>query len=355
MPRIAYHPRMLQYSFGPDHPFKPERLRRAMDLLTAVAEVEVYDPGPGLEEDLSRVHDPVYVEAVETGRTSPNLDRFGFGPGDNPAFEGMHGAALAYTAGTLAAAREVRDGARIGLTLGGGLHHAQRAFASGFCIYNDPAMAISILRERFERIAYIDIDLHHGDGVQAIYLDDPQVLTCSIHQDGRTLYPGSGFVHEVGRAGTSVNVPLAPGTSGDVWLGAFERGILAAVDRFQPEAVVLEMGADPHFMDPLGHLQVSAQEWIEAVRRVRDLGLPLVACGGGGYSVDSVVRMWAAAALTLCDLPVPDRLPADHHLPGGSEAFWDILMPPRGHGDEFADRVLSEFEALVLPGIPTPS
>ena len=347
-PSIFYHPRMFSYSFGPSHPFKPERLRRAMDLLGAVAEIEVVDPGPGLPEDPLLVHDPAYVEAVR--RYSPGVrlpHDSGFGPGDNPPFEGMFEATLAYTAGTLAAARAVRDGAILGCTLGGGLHHARKAQASGFCIFNDPAMAIAVLMERFERVAYVDIDLHHGDGVQWLWFDDPRVITCSIHQDGRTLYPGTGFVTETGAAFTSVNVPLAPGTTGDTWLWAIERGILPALAAFQPQAIVLEMGADPHFTDPLGHLMVSAQEWWQAIALVRDLGLPIVACGGGGYNMDSVARMWVGAILTILGLEIPDEVPAEHRI--DSRTFRDTELPtPRGVGREEAERVIGYLEANVL-------
>ncbi|HRI45387.1 MAG TPA: hypothetical protein PLV39_14610, partial [Fimbriimonadaceae bacterium] len=229
---------------------------------------------------------------------------------------------------------------RLATTLAGGLHHARRALASGFCLANDCAIALSILRERFDRVAYIDIDLHHGDGVQWIFWDDPAVLTCSIHETGRTLYPGSGFVEEVGPAGTSVNVPLAPFTTGDVWLDAFRGGILPAIEAFRPQAIVLQMGADPHYDDPLGHLRVTVAEWLEAVRLVRDLGLPLVACGGGGYAMHAVVRSWAAAILTLYAEPVPEELTLDDELPG-----------PRDSGREEAEAVLASLRVGVLASL----
>ncbi|MBX7134905.1 MAG: hypothetical protein K1X67_19740 [Fimbriimonadaceae bacterium] len=335
-PSIFYHPRMLSYSFGPSHPFKPERLSRAMNVLASVMEIDVVDPGPGDPDDPLRVHEPAYVDAVRSGNPG---GRYGFGPGDNPPFPGMFEATLAYGAGTLAAARAVRDGSQLGCTLGGGLHHARRSEASGFCIFNDPACAISVLKERFERVAYVDIDLHHGDGVQWLWYDDPNVLKCSIHQDGRTLYPGTGFVTETGASCSSINVPLEPGTTGDTWLWAFEHAILPALHCFKPGAVVLEMGADPHFSDPLGHLMVSAQEWWHAIATVRDLGLPLVACGGGGYNMDAVVRMWAGAVLTLWGQEIPPLVPGDRELP-----------TPRGAGREQAERVVAYLEANVLPG-----
>jgi acetoin utilization protein AcuC len=335
-----YHPRMLAYSFGPSHPFKPERLSHSVETLQSIVQLDTIDPGPGLEEDLHRVHDSEYLgvlRAASEGRVVSDLFSYGLGPGDNPPFQGMWEATLAFTAGTVAAARAVRDGASLATTLAGGLHHARRAQASGFCLANDCAIALAILRERFDRVAYVDIDLHHGDGVQWIFWDDPAVLTCSIHETGRTLYPGTGFVDEVGPSGTCVNAPLAPYTTGDVWLDAFRRGIVPAIEAFGPQAVVLQMGADPHYDDPLGHLRVTIAEWLEAVRLVRDIGLPLVACGGGGYAMHAVVRSWSAAILTLYDLPVPDELIRDAELPG-----------PRNTGREEAEAALAALEAGVL-------
>lgn len=335
-----YHPRMLAYSFGPSHPFKPERLARAVKTLEGIVDLQPIDPGTGQEEDLYRVHDQAYLEALRTaseGGAVPDLFAYGLGPGDNPPFEGMWEATLAFTAGTAAAARSVASGARLATTLAGGLHHARRSLASGFCLANDCAIALSILRGRYERVAYVDIDLHHGDGVQWIFWDDPAVLTCSIHETGRTLYPGSGFVDEVGPAGTSVNVPLAPYTTGDVWLDAFQRAILPAIAAFRPQVIVLQMGADPHYDDPLGHLQVTVAEWLAAVRLVRDLGLPLVACGGGGYAMHAVVRSWAAAILTLYEEPVPEELTLDDELPG-----------PRDSGRAEAEATVASLEEGVL-------
>jgi acetoin utilization protein AcuC len=356
-PKLYFHPRMLSYSFGPNHPFKPERLQRAVAMIEAIHDINIVDPGPGDRDDPLRVHDEDYVRAVASFQTGMEAHQallaFGFWPGDNPPFAGMYEAALAFTAGTTAAARAVRDGAALGVSLGGGLHHARRREASGFCIFNDPAMAISILRERFDRVAYIDIDLHHGDGVQWIWYEDPSVLTCSIHESGRTLYPGTGFPQERGPAFTSVNVPLAAGTTGDVWLWALRNAILPAIERFRPQAIVLEMGADPHFSDPLGHLAIASQEWLEAVSLVRDQGVPLVACGGGGYNMDSVVRMWVAAFLTLHNLPLPIEIPSANRVPGGSSTFYDSVLPqPRDSGRDEAEAVVRYLESEVLPFVP---
>jgi acetoin utilization deacetylase AcuC-like enzyme len=222
------------------------------------------------ESELRRVHTPEYIEVVrQLSASAPIMDahRWGFSPyGDNPPFVGMWEAALAYTRATVAAAYAVRDGAPLAINITGGLHHALPNRASGFCIFNDPAIAVHILRERFERVAYLDIDLHHGDGVQWIFYRDPSVLTVSIHEGGRWLFPGRGEANELGEGaaeGTSINIPLAPYTDDALWQRAFEAVVPRAFERFQPEALVLQMGCDPHFLDPLGHLCLTAQGSIE--------------------------------------------------------------------------------------------
>lgn len=353
MPPFYYHDRMLGYDFGPRHPLRPERLRRAVELIQAVSDIEVTDPGTGEVADVLRVHDSSFVDYV---RTNPGSGDYGFGPGDNPSFEGMFEASMAYVAGTAAAARAVVGGAPLAFGLAGGLHHAHRARASGFCIFDDPAIALHILREKYERVAYVDIDLHHGDGVQGLFFDDPTVLTCSIHESGRTLFPGTGFVHETGSAFTSVNVPLAAGTTGEVWLDAFRHGILTALERFEPQAVVLQMGTDAHFADPLGHLNVAAQEWLEALREIRSFGRPIVAVGGGGYNPTTVPRMWASAVLTLAGLEVPVEIPESLQQDLGARFFLDQALPsPRNQGREAAEATLTELRTTVLEHIPRPA
>lgn len=362
---------MLEYDFGPQHPFRPERLERCVELLSRYG-VESTDPGVALYEDAARVHDPGYLETFQSidklvsgqGTWHRNLAdeeflpgtalvKSGFLSGDNPPFPGMWQASLNFIAGTVRGAETVRDGALMALTLGAGLHHCSRDRASGFCLLDDPAIACHILLEKFERVAYVDIDLHHGDGVQWIWYDDPRVLTCSIHESGRTLFPGTGFSEETGAEFTSLNVPLEAGTTGDVWLDAFRRGILPALERFEPQAIVLQMGSDPHFSDPLGHLMVSAQEWLEAIRDIQALGLPLVACGGGGYSLESAVRMWSAAILVLSGISFGDEVPGDLAEKWGMPKFFDPLLPgPRGKGGAAAEQAIQYIQSHHLQGIP---
>lgn len=369
VPNFFYHPRMLAYDFGPQHPLRPERLRRAVELLKRLTGVEPIDPGEGDPADVLRVHDPEFVDVVREisnpedrsaradARTLPSeVARFGFSFGDTPPFRGMFEASLAYVAGSVEAAKRVREGASLAFNLSGGLHHARRAEASGFCVFNDAAVAIDVLLERFERVAYVDIDVHHGDGVQWIWYEDPRVLTCSIHESGRYLYPGTGFVEETGASFTSVNVPLAPNTTGDAWLWAFEEGVLPALRQFEPKAIVLQMGTDVHFTDPLAHLRVAAQDWLSAVRCIRDLGVPIVAVGGGGYALKAVPRMWAAACMTLAGIEYADALPQDLAEAWEMPTFHDPFPPgPAGSGRAEAERAVAALREKVHPNVPMPN
>ncbi len=353
LPHFYYSPQILRYDFGPGHPLKPERLRRTIELLGRYG-VQPIDPGPGRIEDLLRVHDEKYVKAVESldglcpptssplgnGEWEFNPAEFGFGKGDNPTFAGMFEAALAYVSATVKAAEAVRDGAMLAYGIGGGLHHAHRNRASGFCIFDDPAIACHILLERFQRVAYVDIDVHHGDGVQWMFFDEPRVLTCSIHEEGRTLFPGTGFVEEMGEGNSSLNVPMQARTTGDVWLDAFERGILPGIEAFEPQAIVLQLGTDTHGLDPLGHIQSTSQHWLGAVKRIMELGLPIVAVGGGGYNLNTVPRMWAVACLTLGGMEFEDSVPTDLAEQWGMPAFFDPEPEIAGIGSQHADGVV---------------
>ena len=337
-----------------------------MELLARYG-VEPIDPGevvPGAQadSDVLRVHSQIYVDAVReighqeaerrlnqtTAGLRPLSDdelgfrfTYGIGGGDVPAFPNMHEISLDYVKSVATAARAVRDGAPLAFGIGGGLHHAHRSKAHGFCIYDDPAIALHILRERFSRVAYVDIDVHQGDGVQWIFYDDPTVLTCSIHEEGRTLYPGTGWVDEVGAEFSALNVPVKSGTTGDVWLWIFEQTILPALERFQPEAIVLQMGADPHFADPLAQVNCRQQDWLEAVKRIRDLKLPTVAVGGGGYNINNVPRMWTSAILEFAHIRYDDRLPEDLAQRWSVPTFNDHNFHDKNGGRAHAEEILN--------------
>src|SRR4051812_19154031 len=226
----------LAYDFG-DHPLNPVRLDLTIRLARELGVLERLDiaaPVPATDEQLLTVHDAAYLDAVRAANDDPSFTGFGLGTSDDPVFPGMYEASALVAGGSAQAAQRLwRGGVDHAVNIAGGLHHAMRGYASGFCIFNDVVLAIrTLLAEGAKKVAYIDIDVHHGDGVQAAFYDDPRVLTVSIHQDPRTLFPGTGMPTEIGEgaaAGTSVNLALPPGTGDVGWLRAFRAVIPGAV------------------------------------------------------------------------------------------------------------------------------
>ena len=310
------------YNMGPQHPLKPRRLFLTYDLLDSYglfdSALEVAEPVLAEVAEVAETHGVDYLEflsALDRGDAVRNAARYGFGSGDNPIFPNVYGSSLLYTGASVLAAQSVNEGAKLAFNISGGLHHAHHARAAGFCVLNDCAVAVRRLRRKFDRVAYVDIDVHHGDGVQELFYDDPTVLTVSIHESGRTLFPGTGFVSENGEGagiGYSVNVPLAPFTDDATWIRAFREGALPLLKRFDPQAILLQMGTDAHYLDPLAHVSLTAQGWLEAVKEIRNLNVPIVAVGGGGYNLTTVPRMWTLAVSTLLGLELPDQVPASY-------------------------------------------
>jgi acetoin utilization protein AcuC len=322
---FVYSDDLMGYNMGQSHPMQPRRLRMTYELLESYgvfdSEIEVVPPPLADPVEVARTHAPEFLEAIEAlsnGTRIKNVGRFGFGTGDNPIFSGMYEAALRYTGGTLQAVEAVLAGAPVAVNISGGLHHSHYDRAAGFCILNDCAVGIRRLRQKYARVAYVDIDVHHGDGVQELFYDDPTVLTISLHESGRSLFPGTGFVQESGEGageGYSLNLPFAPYTRDEVWLSAWREAALPILKAFQPEAILLQLGTDTHYKDPLAHLCLTAQGWLEAVADVKELGVPIVAVGGGGYNLTTVTRMWALATVFLAGLEVSNTVPLTyaHH------------------------------------------
>lgn len=303
-----YHPRLLKYTFPDGHVYNSRRLAMAVERIEGLG-IAREDFADATREDLLTVHDEQYVDHLElcgrkpgSGVKRPSL---GIGTSDTPAFLGMWDASLAVCGASKAAAEALCRGAEHSFNLAGGLHHAKEGWASGFCAANDIGLAIKTLRGRFDRVAYVDIDLHHGDGPEAMFVSDPSVLTASIHEWGGGFYPGTGTDYDLDR--WVVNVPLAAGTGGQFWLGAFRQYVLEPLLRFDPRAIVLQLGTDAHESDPLGHLRVTAREWLEAVKDIRDLGKPTLYLGGGGYDHRNPARMWPAAVATVARVPHPEE------------------------------------------------
>jgi acetoin utilization protein AcuC len=266
-------------------------------------DVTVVSPAPADDAALTRVHDPAYLQAVRSAPDDPYFQGWGLGTSDNPVFDRMHEASALVAGASLRAAEAVWTGeVRRAVNVAGGLHHAMPARAAGFCVYNDPAVAIArMLDLGAERVAYVDIDVHHGDGVQAIFWDDPRVLTISLHETPLTLFPGTGFANETGGAdapGTAVNVPLPPGTNDAGWLRAFHAVVPPALRAFAPQVLFTQCGADTYWLDPLADLRLTVDGQRAAYLALRDLADELcdgrwVATGGGGYAlVEAVPRAW---------------------------------------------------------------
>ena len=307
--RVVWSQEMLAYDFGQGHPMTSERLdltiRLAQDLgLFDSADVELADAGIASDELLATVHDPAYIAAVHLASTDGVVDlAHGLGTTDDPIFPDMHAATARVVQGTVDSVLAVWEGRAVhAVNVSGGLHHAMPDAASGFCVYNDAAVGIRALLEAgAQRVAYVDIDAHHGDGVQAVFWDDPRVLTVSVHETGHARFPGTGFPRETGgpgAEGTSVNIALPSGTGDAGWLRAIDAVVPAVVRAFAPDVLVTQHGCDTHMLDPLTHLRVSVDGQRTAAELLHGLAHEVtdgrwIALGGGGYAVvDVVPRSW---------------------------------------------------------------
>src|SRR5919202_3210911 len=309
--RLAWDEAFLGYDFGPAHPMSPIRLELAHQLmrdlgLLAPPAVRVVPATTAPDGDLHLVHDSEYVAAVRAA-SAPGarpLPGYGLGTEDVPVFEGMHQASAAIAGSSREMARGLWEGvAPHVVNFAGGLHHAMPARASGFCVYNDAALALRTLREAgARRVAYVDVDVHHGDGVERIFWDDPSVLTISLHETGRVLFPGTGHAGDVGgpdAQGCAVNVAFPPGTGDAGWLRAFHAEVPPLLRAFEPDALVTQHGCDSHALDPLAHMALSLDAQRASYAALHDLAHEFAggrwrALGGGGYEVvDVVPRAWA--------------------------------------------------------------
>ena len=324
MPNAAfvYEDALSQHVLRSDHPMRPIRLRHTYELLSAYGAFDgdaslLIDPRAATEAELEWVHTRDYVAAVRSlsaGLAAVQPERFGFSErGDNPVYPGMYDAALLSSGATLVAAELVAE-KRVdaAFSISGGLHHAAPTHASGFCIFNDPAIAIKYFLDRGLRVAYVDVDAHHGDGVQDVFYRDDRVLTISIHESGQYLFPGTGFVSEAGvgdGVGYSVNVPLFPYTEDELYLWAFREVVPPLIRAFAPDILVTQLGIDSYHSDPITHLQLTSRGYVEVIREFAKLGLPWLALGGGGYDVGAVARCWSLAYGVMLGVEWPDRIP----------------------------------------------
>ncbi|MDI7259344.1 MAG: acetoin utilization protein AcuC [Thermodesulfobacteriota bacterium] len=318
---FIYTDAYLDYDYGPMHPLRVIRLKLTFELIKAyglldLPSVQIIPTVKADEEDLALFHSKEYIEILKQGSDGHlrgDAYAYGLGPGDNPIFPGLFNWSLLTTGATLQAVDFVAGGkGEIAFNIAGGLHHAMRSRASGFCYTNDPVIGISKLLGQGMRVAYIDIDAHHGDGVQKAFYDTDQILTISLHETGYSIFPGTGFEYEIGEGegeGYSVNLPFPPYTDDEVYLWAFEEIVPELIARFKPDVVVTQLGVDTFFDDPLTNLHLSMFGFEKVLRRMKTLAPKWVALGGGGYNVSNVARAWALAWAVMNGVELNEDLP----------------------------------------------
>jgi acetoin utilization protein AcuC len=322
--RLVWGDQFLSYVLSPDHPLQPERVRLAVYLIRRLGLdefAETVAPRVASEAELALCHTPGYIDLVSRlsdPERRPEVDlrdlrAAGFGTGDNPVADGMHEACAVIVGGSLVAAEGVDNGEALhAFNPAGGLHHARPDRASGFCVYNDVAVAAEWLRRQGHRVAVVDVDVHHGDGTEAFFYTSPEVLTISLHESGRYLFPGTGFPEETGAGaghGYAANLPLLPYTWDEPWLAAFDAVVPPLLRDFRPTVLVTQDGCDSHLLDPLADLRNSTRIWPHVGRRFHDLAHELcagrwVALGGGGYAIREVVpRAWTLLFSEMVEHP----------------------------------------------------
>jgi acetoin utilization protein AcuC len=381
---VVWSEELLNYDLGATHPMAPGRLEFTMALarnldVLAGRHARIAAPRPASNDVLQLIHDPAYVTAVRGAprrRTAQLHDAFGLGSEDNPVFDRMHEASALVTGGTMDAARAVRTSrAQHAVNLAGGLHHAMPSRASGFCVYNDAAVAIAwLLADGVQRVAYIDVDAHHGDGVEAAFYHDPRVLTVSLHESGYTAFPGTGFPQESGHGaaeGTAVNVALPPGTGDAGWLRAFHAVVPPLVRAFEPQILLTQLGCDTHRLDPLAQLNLTVDAHRHSYAALHHLahevaGGHWVAVGGGGYEIVQVVpRSWTHLLAEITGNPLDPDTATPHgwlqfvqgrtgrqgpkRLTDGTEPTYHAWDAGEGDPDDPVDRAIAATRRAVFP------
>lgn len=367
---FLYTDRYFAYDYGEGHPLKIHRLRLTHDLCKAyglfeLPEAEVVETQAATEAEILRFHTPEYVKALKRasrGECTGDLAH-GLGHGDNPIFSGLWEWSVLQSGATLQCARLVSEGeVRAAFNIAGGLHHAGPARASGFCYVNDPVLAIYHFVDQGKRVLYLDIDAHHGDGVQWAFYDEPTVVTVSFHQDGRTLFPGTGTLDENGRGkgqGTSVNIPMLPGTDDHVFWEGFLRVVPRLMEVFRPDVVVSQLGVDSFETDPLAALSLTTHGLSKVIAYLTEQAPAWVALGGGGYNVANVARAWTLAWALMNRVDLPDELPAsvgdDLYVSNAGERRLrdrERKSPYREACAHYMDQCLEYIDAEIFPMIP---
>lgn len=319
---LIYSPLFGSFTYGDDHPFKMQRSNLAYDLFDAyglltLPNMEIRNCRPIDDGLLLSFHDPAYIDRLKEFSASeePRADfRYGLGDADCPVFKGIYECAMLGTAATFEAVRLVdEEGFNIAFNLAGGRHHAHRSRAAGFSYINDAVIAINWLVTRGRRVLYLDIDAHHGDGVQEAFYDTSQVLTISVHESGIYFYPGTGFEDEIGEGegkGYSVNIPLLAHSDDAVYMKAFDEVVFPLIAAYKPDIIITQIGADTFRTDPLTNLEITTRSYGEIIGRLKSFNIPWVALGGGGYDLMNTARAWTLAWSIMNGLELDPRLPS---------------------------------------------
>ena len=365
---FLYTDKYADYDYGPTHPLRlirhglTENLIRAYGLFD-LPSTQVVEAKEATEEEIRTFHTEDYVDALRRangGRSFSGAGKYGFGFGDNPIFKGVYDLSRVSAGASLQAARLVDSGeADVAFNIAGGLHHAMPDRASGFCYLNDPVLAIQHLLKRGKRVAYVDIDAHHGDGVQYAFYDTDRVLTISLHESGRFLFPGSGFEAETGEGageGYSVNVALSPYAGDTAFVWAFDAVVPRLIDAYGPDLLVTQLGVDGFRSDPITHLTLTTEGFCRMVERFRAFGLPWVALGGGGYDVSNVARGWTLAWALMNGAELPDELPEEYveraeRFGVEGKTLRDEMGPKETGGMEEARRSVEFLKDRVFPKV----
>lgn len=363
MPRTAFlfTEEFLHFDYGPTHPLRISRLNLAYELIKAyrllslpnTRKVEVQRAG---EKDLLSFHSREYIDVLKAANASielPDGPFFGLGSDDNPVFRGLLDWSELVAGASLQAASLVGSGeVDIAFTIAGGLHHALPSRASGFCYINDAVIAILSLLKDGKRVAYIDIDAHHGDGVQDAFYRTDKVLTISIHETGAVLFPGTGFEYEMGSGqgeGYAVNIPMPPYSDDELFLYAFNETVPSLIEKFGPDIVVTQLGIDSFRSDPLAHLNYTNRGFCEVVGKIKEISPRWVALGGGGYDVVNVAKAWTLAWAIMNDVVIPDELPEDFMKKYAGSGFESRSIRDNGYIEEGPgkDQMRNEVEQVV--------
>jgi len=369
---FIYTDAYFDYDYGPTHPLKIIRLKLTFDLIKAyglldLPSVQTIIARRAEEEALALFHSKEYLgllKRANEGLLQEDGYAYGLGPGDNPVFPGLYNWSLLVTGATLQAVDFVARGeGEIAFNIAGGLHHAMRSRASGFCYINDPVIGILSLVNQGKKVAYIDIDAHHGDGVQAAFYHTNQVLTISLHESGTSLFPGTGFEYEIGEGegeGYSVNLPFPPYTDDEVYVWAFEEIVPPLIDAFKPDIVVTQLGVDSFYNDPLTSLHLTIHGYEKIIRRIKDLAPRWVALGGGGYDVSNVARAWTLAWAVMNGIELSDELPESYIKKAARSGIYEkelrgvLKSNPNNQRKEIrteAERVVSYLKKTVFPKV----